>query len=401
MDTRRWAVFLAGAAAFVNLYAPQSLLPLLRQWMGSNAALAGLVISAGTAGVALAAPISGWLADRYGRQRMIVGAAFLTMLPTLAMSFAQTPTQLILLRFAEGLALPAVFAVTTAYIADEWPATQARAVTALYVAGTVVGGFSGRFVAGFVAEFHGWRLALAALALLQLLLALALRLWLPRERCRRAGTAINPLRLFADRRLSSTYAAGSAILFALIATFTYVSLRLSAAPFHLGPAALSAIFAVYLIGAVVTPLAGRALNAFGHARTLTLAWAVAIAGLGLTLPSSLSLTVLGLSLFSTALFIAQTTVISFIGEAAPAATRGAAMGMYVTCYYIGGSVGGVLPAMAWNAVGWPGVVSLSALAGAISVWIAWQVFRPGPLAAATTTTGLPTTAVSASGEHAP
>jgi len=76
-DPRRAAVVLAGAAAFVSLYAPQSLLPLLRVWMGTNAALAGLVVSAATAGVALIAPFTGWLADRYGRRRVIVMAALL------------------------------------------------------------------------------------------------------------------------------------------------------------------------------------------------------------------------------------------------------------------------------------------------------------------------------------
>ncbi|MFZ8396222.1 MFS transporter, partial [Staphylococcus aureus] len=62
MDRRRLAVILAGAAAFVNLYAPQSLLPQLQDWMGRNAALAGLVVSSGTLGVAIAAPFAGLLA---------------------------------------------------------------------------------------------------------------------------------------------------------------------------------------------------------------------------------------------------------------------------------------------------------------------------------------------------
>src|SRR3546814_15671535 len=69
MDRRRMAVWLSGAAAFVPLYAPQSLLPLLREFVGNSPAMAGAVVSAGTAGVAIAAPLVGRLADRLGRRQ--------------------------------------------------------------------------------------------------------------------------------------------------------------------------------------------------------------------------------------------------------------------------------------------------------------------------------------------
>jgi MFS family permease len=178
VDRRRIAVTLAGAAAFLTLYAPQSLLPLLRSWLGHDAALAGLVISAGTFGVALAAPFAGMLADRFGRRRVIVSAAFLALIPTLLMAASPTPACLLAARFAEGIFLPGIFAVTVAYTADEWPAVQARGVTALYVAGTVGGGFCGRLLAGVVGEFAGWRVALLALAGMQFGVAWLIRRWL-------------------------------------------------------------------------------------------------------------------------------------------------------------------------------------------------------------------------------
>src|SRR3546814_7525637 len=55
--------------------------------------------------------------------------------------------------------------------------------------------------------------------------------------------------------------------------------------------------------------------------------------------------------------------------------RGAAVGLYVTSYYIGGSVGGILPAPLWSHFGWPGVVALIALAGVISVTLGQHGFR--------------------------
>lgn len=377
MNRRRLAVILAGVAAFINLYAPQSLLPLLRAWIGDDAARAGLIVSAGTFGVALAAPFAGLLADRYGRRRVIVIAAFLAVIPGLFAGLAPTPEALMAIRLVQGLCLPGIFAVTVAYIAEEWPAAEARAVTAVYVAGTIGGGFVGRFLSGVVAEFAGWRWGFAALAVMQLLLALAIRAWLPpgRDQPKLRGSPRTPLLpLLLRPGLRGAYATGFLMLFALVGGFTYMTLHLSEPPFALGPAALSSIFGVYVIGVLVTPYSGRLLNRFGHARVLVLAWAIAVCGLLATLLPLLLAVAAGLALFSLGLFVAQTTTTSFVGESA-GAERGPAVGLYVTCYYAGGSVGGVLPAVVWHWAGWPGVVGLIVAAGGVSALIGWNSFR--------------------------
>ncbi len=377
MDRRRIAVALAGAAAFVNLYAPQSLLPLLHDWLGRDAAMAGLIVSAGTAGVALAAPFAGWAADRFGRRRVIVASAFAVVLPALCVAAAQTPLQLIAARFVEGLFLPAIFAVTVAYAGDEWPPQQSRSITALYVAGTIGGGFCGRLLSGLVGEVAGWRWAFLALAILQFALALLIRAWLPRETVHRppATALFTTMRhLLSRKSLRGAYLTGFLLLFSLVGGFTYVSLRLAEPPFALGPAALSAIFVVYVVGLVITPLSGRLLNRLGHPRVLALAWSVAITGLLLTLPTNLPAVTVGLCLFSAGLFVAQTASTSFVAEAGGTA-RAAAVGLYVTSYYIGGSVGGVLPAPAWERFGWPGVVAILTAAGLLSAWSGWRSFR--------------------------
>ncbi len=377
-DRRRLAIVLAGAAAFFSLYAPQSLMPLLHAWLGDSAALAGMIVSAGTLGVAVAAPFAGLLADRIGRRRVIVGAAFAVVLPAACVALAQSPQQLIAARFAQGLCLPGIFAVTVAYIGSHWPAQQARQVTALYVAGTIGGGFCGRFLSGFVAEFSSWQWGFGALATMQLILALAIRAWLPPEHETPRSSGASPLstmrRLLARAELRGAYLVGFSLLFALVGGFTYITLRLARPPFSLGPAALSSIFAVYLVGVLVTPLGGRLLNRYGHARLLAIAWSLAIAGLALSLVPSLPGVVVALTLFSAGLFLAQTSATSFVTEASGEA-RATSVGLYVLCYYLGGSVGGVLPAALWNLTGWPGVAVLIAAIGFGSIAVGRRRFQ--------------------------
>jgi YNFM family putative membrane transporter len=227
------------------------------------------------------------------------------------------------------------------------------------------------------AEFAGWHWGFGVLAIGQLLLAIAILAWLPPERApvHGSGTPLATMRALLHRaELRGAYAVGFSLLFALVGGFTYVTLRLAEPPFSLGPAALSAIFAVYLVSVFVTPLSGRLLNRYGHARVLMIAWAVAVAGLALSLLPNLPAMIGALTLFSGGLFIAQTAATSFVAEASGNA-RATSVGLYVLFYYLGGSAGGVVPAALWMHFGWPGVAALIVLIGAISVAIGSRSFR--------------------------
>ena len=361
LDPRRIAVALAGFGAFVNLYAPQSVLPLLAAEFGAGAARAGLLITATTLAVALVAPFTGVAADVLGRKRVITAAVFALVLPTLAAASAPSLDALIAWRFAQGLLLPPIFAVTVAYIGDEWPAREATGAVGLYIAASGFGGFFGRFMTGAVADVLGWRASFLALAALTFGLGVGIALLLPRER-RFAGSEgfrASAVRMFGHLRkppLVATYGIGFGVLFAFIATFTYVNFHLAAPPFGLSPTALGSIFLVYLLGSAATPMTGRAVARFGR-RPLALGliglW---LGGLALTLAPSLPAIVLGLGVTAACGFVCQTVSTSFVAVTAGEG-RSSAVGLYVTCYYVGGSVGGALPGLAWHAAGWPGCVA--------------------------------------------
>src|SRR3546814_17221394 len=99
-----------------------------------------------------------------------------------------------------------------------------------------------------------------------------------------------------NRRLVATYAIGFAVLFSLVATFTYVNFYLAAPPFRLSPAALGTVFMVYLVGVVVTPLSGSWIRRFGRRAAVTAGIACSVAGLLMTLASTLPVVIAGLEI---------------------------------------------------------------------------------------------------------
>jgi YNFM family putative membrane transporter len=163
------AVTICGSCAFLNLYATQPLLPLLVNYFHSTQGDVSLTVSATSFGVALAAPFIGKFSDRIGRKKIIIPAIFLLMIPTILAGLTSDVWQLIACRFAQGLILPAIFAVTMAYVAEEWHEYGLGFAMAMYVSGNVVGGFLGRLVSGLVAANFGWRQAFFVLAMLNLI----------------------------------------------------------------------------------------------------------------------------------------------------------------------------------------------------------------------------------------
>jgi MFS family permease len=97
----------------------------------------------------------------------------------------------------------------------------------------------------------------------------------------------------------------------------------------------------------------------------------------LTLAPWLPAIVAGLALVGTGVFVAQATASSYIG-AVTHEDRGLAVGIYSTCYYVGGSAGGALPALFWDAGGWPACVALVMLVQATTVMIALRSWLPTP-----------------------
>jgi MFS transporter, YNFM family, putative membrane transport protein len=362
-DPRRVAVALAGLCAFLNLYATQSLLPLFAEEFRASPAQVSMTVSATTLAVALVAPFVGVVADLLGRKRIIVGAMFCLVAPTAFISFAPGLNDLLLGRFMQGLLLPPIFAVTVAYIGDEWPSAEVPAVTGIYIAGSGLGGFLGRFVTGLVSEAWGWRAAFGVLAVLTVVCAVVVAFLLPREKSFvRSSSMASSLRAMlghlGNKRLIATYVVGFATLFSFVSSFTYVNFHLAAPPFNLTPAWLGSIFVVYLFGVVASPLAGRVMNRFGRQKVVL--WAIVFwcAGLLVTLAPSLVAIMAGLAIAAASGFVFQTCATSYLTATATQA-RSSAVGLYVTCYYVGGSVGAVAPAPAWRLFGWPGCVGLT------------------------------------------
>jgi YNFM family putative membrane transporter len=382
-DRRLLAVCVAGFCVFLSVYATQSLLPRLRELFNVTEARAAMTITAVTAAVAITGPWIGLLSERIGRKQTIVSAILLLTVPLFGASTAHTLTGLVAWRFAQGLVMPGIIAVTMAYVSAEWPPHHVGSAMSAYITGNVLGGVTGRMMAGYVGEHFGWPRVFLVLATINLAGGLLVMVLLPRARRPTPpplGDSLRDLsRLFGNGRLLSTYAVGAGLLFALVATLNYIAYHLAGPPFNLGPTRIGMLFLVYLVGLVVVPIGGRFIDRRGQRFALVAAVCVSMCGLTLALSPSVTLAVIGLAICCSGIFVGQAATASQMGLFAGRA-KGSAAGLYATFYYAGGAAGSFAPGwLIWSHAGTNGshwlatvclILAVFASAGAVAavVW---------------------------------
>ncbi len=147
-------------------------------WHLTRGAL-GPVFTAGVAGVAIGALVTGPIADRFGRRPTTIVTVIYFALLTLLVTQASNLTELIILRFFAGLGLGSLVPMAVVIASEFAPRrTRARLVT-LASCGYAIGAASGGLIAAQIVPIYGWQGMFYLGGVLPLFLAAAMYLWLP------------------------------------------------------------------------------------------------------------------------------------------------------------------------------------------------------------------------------
>jgi predicted MFS family arabinose efflux permease len=368
--------FTIGLTAFltvVDLFATQAILPALASAYGVTPAAMGFAVNASTIGMAMGGLMVALLGRSLDRRLGILLSLALLAIPTLLLSTLPGLPLFTLLRIVQGLCMSTAFALTLAYLGEHTSAQNTASAFAAYITGNVASNLFGRLLAAGVVDHLGLVANFYVFAALNL--AGAVLVWFTVERAQPMPQADvsqrSPLMGFVvhlrNPALRAAFAIGFLILFAFIGTFTYVNFVLVRPPFGIGMMMLGIVYFVFLPSIVTTPLAGRVAARLGTRPTLWASFAVAAAGLPLLLGSSFAGLLLGLALIGVGTFFAQATATGFVGRAATS-DRGAASGLYLASYFLGGLVGSAVLGQLFDRIGWTACVigiGVSLLLGAL------------------------------------
>ncbi len=378
------AMLVAGFSTFALLYGMQPLLPVFCLDFGLSAEKASLAISVATGTMALTLIAAGLISDRIGRRPVMVMALLCSSLFTIVAPLAPGWGGFLAARFFCGLALAGIPASAMAYISEEVEDGAIGRALGLYIAGSAIGGMSGRLFISVITQFAGWRTAVAATGLIALLLAIAFWRLAPvarhfRKRSHSPRSFIKSLHsIFSDLALPWLFLEAFLLMGAFITIYNYAGFHLLAPPYSLDQATVGAIFLLYIVGSFSSAWAGTASGRFGPRRTLWIPICGFILGLALLVTEPLAAFVLGIAVITAGFFGGHS--IASIWVARRARThRAQAAALYLTSLYIGASLLGSAGGYAWTYAGWPGVVSFAAGLVLLAFGISLCLTRVQPL----------------------
>lgn len=182
---------------------------ILAEWGITRADLAPIFAS-GMVGVAIGGLLVGPRGDVWGRKPALLGSAVFFGLATLASAWAQTETQLLVLRLIAGIGLGGALTNATALVVETAPLRWRPVLTMTTMVGVPVGGFIGGLLAARLIPAFGWESVFVVGGILPVLLAGVLWVWLPESarfllragRREEANAAVNAL--LGDNRFVRT-----------------------------------------------------------------------------------------------------------------------------------------------------------------------------------------------------
>lgn len=367
---------LACGVAVANVYFPQALSPLVATSLHVSPGVAALVATATQLGYAAGIFLLVPLGDRLPHRRVIVVLLGCTALGLVAAGSAPGLAVLVGASVSVGVTTVVpqiIIPMAAGLVADD----RRGAVTGTLLSGLLGGILLARTFGGTLGEWLGWRAPYLVAAGLAFVLAVVVALVVPvtsppaRERYPALlATAVRLLRTEPELRRSCLYQA--ALFAGFSAAWTSLALLVTGSRYHLDASVVGLIALVGAASVISTPIAGRWIDRRGPnpvnlvGMVTTLVAAVVLVGGVLGGVAGLVALVVGMLLLDTAVQCGQVANQARIFALAPQ-FRSRLNTAYMTCSFLGGSVGSWLGVQVYLRVGWAGVCAMVAVLAGVAL----------------------------------
>jgi predicted MFS family arabinose efflux permease len=176
---------------FIDRYVLPGVQPLVQKEFGVNDAQIGLLTTAFFFTYMIAAPLTGWLGDRYPRRPLIVAGALIWSAATLLTATVHSYHTLLIRHAAVGIGEATFSIFAPALLADFYPEIDRNRVLSIFYITIPVGAALGYLMGGVLGQRYGWRMPFFVAALPGVLIAAAFWFFV-KEPVRGAGDELKP-----------------------------------------------------------------------------------------------------------------------------------------------------------------------------------------------------------------
>ena len=335
--------------------------------LGHPISRAGLVVAAGAIPGIVVAPAVGFLADRYGRRRILLPCLIIFGVFGLAAGLSPTLGWLLAARIAQGVGAAGLINLAVVLIVDHWDGLDRAALIGQNSAVITVAVAVYPVLGGGITDLFGWRWMFVSYAI-PLVVAGLVGLHLVADKPVQSGKVRDQVRaalVEVRRPVTGTVIVLGAIVFLLI-----FGLFLSLMPIHmdqkfgLGPTQRGLVAAVPALSSTVSSLLVARARARVHGGWLVYTGMFVFAGTFVIMGvASLWVLVVAAALYGLAEGLTIPTMQDLVADEAPEHLRAAVLAAWVGAVRVGQTVGpiGVTMALAYWSTGSVLVVSGLAL----------------------------------------
>jgi predicted MFS family arabinose efflux permease len=362
----------ATGVSVANNYYAQPLLATIRSSFHASAGEIGLIVTASQIGYAAGLIFLLPLGDLVERRRLVVVMSLITTVGLVGAAASPVLPVLFVVMAVIG-ANSVVAQVLVASAASLAGDDERGRVVGTVMSGLLLGILLARTLAGYIAQASSWRVVYVVAAGLMTVLALVLFRALPKYRNPQPltyrGVLASVITIFRSEpilRRRSWFGLLSFAAFSVL--WTSLAFLLSASPYRYSTGTIGLFGLVGAAGAGMASVAGRLADR-GHEAVVTVTTALAMLAAYLimwTAPHVLLVLLVGIVVLDLGCQGIHITNQSEIYRLAPTA-RSRVNAAYMTCYFVGGTLGSVGSALCFQAGGWSAVCGLGAGLGTLSV----------------------------------
>ena len=153
------SIMLATVMQVIDMTIVNVALPHMQGTMSATQDQISWVLTSYIVAAAITTPLTGVLAARYGRKRLMVWSIAAFTLASMLCGAAATLEQMVVYRLLQGAAGAALVPLSQAVLLDTYPKEKHGSAMALWGMGVMIGPILGPMIGGYLTEFYSWRWA--------------------------------------------------------------------------------------------------------------------------------------------------------------------------------------------------------------------------------------------------
>lgn len=346
-------IYFCTVITFCSLYAAQPIQPVFQHEFALTSFQAILFTTLMMLPLGCAPMFYGVLLERLSARLIVRTAILLLGLLELAFSLTNSYLLLLVIRGLQGMAIPAILTSLVSYISFTAPREDVQAAIARYIAATILGGFLGRFLSGLCTDLFGWRFFFFVLGVLLIWgffllgnLEKDANLEYTRPHMGEVVALVRQPQFFW------LYLTIFSVFFVFAGLLNFLPFELKAINPAFRETGIGFMYFGYVMGILVSLNVRRMITLFGSetrvAMTGLFLYIIGICGFMIKDHRTMFFSMF---IFCTGMFMAHSLLSGYINTLAKN-KKGIANGVYISFYYLGGTIGSFAPGILYEHFGW-------------------------------------------------